>query len=64
MPPMIDTKPMKQMTGATFVRTAENISASKASLVELAPIIMMKPTITTSMLMPISMKLVFENAKS
>lgn len=55
---------MKHITGATLVRIAEKISASNCVISELAPIISRKPAITTNILMPINMKLVFENAKS
>ena len=63
MPAITDTKPMKQTTGATLMRIGENISASKCVASDEAPVIIIKPITTISILMPIMMKFILPKAK-
>ena len=64
MPHITDTKPKRHTNGATFTRIDENISGAKCVSVDCAPVIIMKPITTISMLMPIMMKLIFPKANS
>lgn len=64
MPAITETKPTKHTTGATFMRIGENISASKCSAEDCAPVIITKPITTISILMPIMMKFILPKAKS
>lgn len=59
---MMDTKPSKQMTGATLMRRTLKMSGSKCVGEDEGPVINTKPTITTAMPTASRMKLVLSKA--
>lgn len=63
MAKIIDTKPIKHTTGATFMRMGLKISGLNVVSVEPLPLISMKPIITTNMPAARNMKLVLLNAR-
>lgn len=63
MAKIIDTKPIKHTTGATFMRMGLKMSGLNVVSVEPLPLISMKPIITTNMPAARQIKLVLSNAR-
>ena len=63
IPAMIDTKPTKQMTGATLMRIVLNISGAYFVGSEDAPLMSTNPITTITMLIASMMKFTFPNAR-